>query len=205
MLTPEPLPITGSVRLKRPHSGKNGTRVGPWAHVFQQSGALGIAQHILRDHGKGAALPLIGPQYMVVSLTLQRIPRRKPCVPVAPKPRRRPPLVGASIQTNPKKVSVIGHQAVSGAGQVVAVAGMQQQLAHDRMVSVIQPARGAGLHCHAPVYARMALVGGGREPWQAVMLGLRLLHKNHPNPPPVRSQEKNESASALPLRPPPSP
>jgi hypothetical protein len=96
---------------------------------------------------------------------------------------RRQRLIAAWTETQPNKMPVIWHQHVTGTGNGISSARMEQNFAKVVVKNIIQPTSRAIFECVRPKDHRVSLVEFASETWQ---LGFEDdCHTNDPAPPGV--------------------
>ena len=71
------------------------------------------------------------------------------------------------METEPKEVCMVWHQAIGGTGELVAVAGVEEKLSECGVVSRVEPAGGALLKGHRPMDGGVSAIGLGGEAREA--------------------------------------
>jgi len=134
-----------------------------------------ICQHIETNSRKCAAFTLILTQNVVVGLVLEFIRLEHGCQ-LSAKKSHRIKLVAFASHSHPDEVQMVRHQTVSRAPNLFANSRVQHKLSKTGMEQLIQPTRGAMLHCQRPHDNCLTLIMMTKQPWQIVFLFNRPVH-----------------------------
>lgn len=101
---------------------------------------------------KSPTLALLFPQHVIEGLFLESAASASQLyIPRFAKQRRASLLIPAWVEANPKKVGVVGRQAIGGAQEFGAGKNMTEQLAQLGVMKRIEPADGTVVQGHRPM------------------------------------------------------
>jgi hypothetical protein len=76
-------------------------------------------------------------------------------------------LVGVLVDSHPKEVGVVRHEAVGGAVELITGTGVEEKLTHQRVGGAVEPSRGPLVERHDPMHPCLPLVVVSLQPFES--------------------------------------